>query len=88
MYGYLCCSTIGRVVQEAEKRARALSAQESEMAQARADIQHERERLAEEVDSRTRRSREECDYKVDLERYAVYIHVNTLTPESDHWFFK
>ena len=65
-----CCSAIGHVVQEAEKRTRALSTQESEMAQARADIQHERERHAEEVDSRTRRSREECDYKVDLERYA------------------
>lgn len=61
-------SRISHVVQEAEKRTRALSAQESEMAQARADIQHERERLAEEVDSRARRSREECDYKVDLER--------------------
>lgn len=51
------------------------------MAQARADIQHERERLAEEVDSRTRRSREECDYKVDLERLArlLILHYITIT---------
>ena len=56
------------VVQKAEKRARALSAQKSEMAQARADIQHERERLAEEEGLCTRSSHEECDHKVDLER--------------------